>query len=409
MNAECHNKPAGIIVIADDLSGAAELANAALQAGFSAEVQMHFCAGADADVVCVDTETRSLPPETASAIVGETARSVAVARPVLVYKKCDSVLRGPVAVESVAIAHALGRRRVLLIPANPSRQRIIRGGEYFVDGTPLAQTAFATDPEYPCRTSRVVELLGNPPGNSPGIETPDVVSAGDLARLAATVDAGTLPAGGVDFFSALLATWAGRVTQCAPSSTSQAPTILAGTGAHGVTRPTVDPLRGSLFVCGSHSAWLAGRNEQCAQRGIQICPMPRGLFELELCEDILARWAASVASALRECGAALLAIGGEAPLPGVTSAMLADRLSQAVELTLQQCAAARVLLEGGATAAAVVGQLGLERFRAQPSPGPGVGALRPLGKKSPLLLIKPGSYPWPEVVWSRVTDSGFQA
>jgi D-threonate/D-erythronate kinase len=399
VNAECPTKPAGIIVIADDLSGAAELANAALQAGFSAEVQMRFSAGSDADVVCVNTETRSLSATTAAAIVGEIARSIEVVRPVLVYKKCDSVLRGPVAAESVAIARALGRQRILLVPANPSRQRIIRGGEYFVGGTPLAETAFATDPEYPCRTSRVVELLGNPQGNSPGIETPDVVSAEDLARLAATVDAGTLPAGGVDFFSALLATRVGRVTPCAPSSTSQTPKILAGTGAHGVTRPTVDPLRGSLFVCGSHSAWLAGRNEQCAERGIQVCSMPRGLFERELREDILARWATSAASGLRERGAALLAIGGEKPVPGVTAAMLTDRLSQGVELTLQQCAAARVFLEGGSTAAAVVGQLGLERFRAQPSPGPGVGALLPVGQKSPLLLIKPGSYPWPEAVW----------
>ena len=56
-----------IAVIADDLSGAAELANAAVQAGLSAEVQMRFHAASDADVVCVDTETRSLSHEAAAA------------------------------------------------------------------------------------------------------------------------------------------------------------------------------------------------------------------------------------------------------------------------------------------------------------------------------------------------------
>jgi len=253
-----------------------------------------------------------------------------------------------------------------------------------VDGTPLAQTAFATDPEYPRRTSRVVELLGNPPGDASGIETPDAVSAGDLARLAATVDAGTLPVGAVDFFNALLATKV-RPAQAKAREADRA------TQAEGP----------SLFVCGSNTAWLAGRNEQCARRGIQICSMPRGLFERELREEILARWAASAANALRERGAALLAIGGEEPVPGVTPAMLTDRLAQAVELTLEQCVAARVFLEGGATAAAVVGQLGIQRFRAQPSPGPGVGALEPVGQEGPLFLIKPGSYPWPEEVWSR--------
>ncbi len=380
MIVERQTKSASIIVIADDLSGAAELANAAVQAGFSAEVQMRFCAGTDADVVCVTTESRSLPPETAAALVGQLARDFAAVRPELIYKKCDSVLRGPIAAESLAIARALDRKRVLLIPANPSRQRIILGGDYFVDGTPLAQTAFANDPEYPRRTSRVVELLGH----APGIETPDAVSAADLARLAATVDAGTLPAGGVDFFSALLA---------------------ANTGPARAKLREVDramPAKGpSLFVCGSRAAWLSGRNEQCAQHGIPICSMPSGLFERDLREDLLGRWAAAAANALRERGAALLAIGGGEAAPGVAAAMLTGRLSQAVELVLEQRAAARVLLEGGATAAAVVGQLGLERFRAQPSPGPGVGALQPADRERPLFLIKPGSYPWPEAVWPR--------
>jgi uncharacterized protein YgbK (DUF1537 family) len=339
----------------------------------------------------VDTETRSLPPEAAAALAVEVAKCIAAGHTELVYKKCDSVLRGPIAAEAFAIARALGRNRVLLVPANPSRQRIIRGGEYFVDGTPLAQTVFATDPEYPRRTSRIVELLGKPPGDSPGIETPDVVSAEDLAKLAATVDADTLPVGGVDFFSALLA------INVHPAQSQ----VRAADHAVQAEGP-------SLFVCGSNTAWLAGRNEQCAQRGIQICSMPRGLFEREMREEILARWAASAAVALRERGAALLAIGGEEPAPGVTSAMLTNRLSQAVELTLEQCDVARVFVEGGATAAAVVRQLGLERFRAQTSPGPGVGALQPVGQEGPLFLIKPGSYPWPEAVWSLSSGSDFR-
>ena len=47
-----------IVVIADDLSGAAELANAARVAGLSAAVQMRFFAGSSADVLCVHTGTR---------------------------------------------------------------------------------------------------------------------------------------------------------------------------------------------------------------------------------------------------------------------------------------------------------------------------------------------------------------
>jgi uncharacterized protein YgbK (DUF1537 family) len=128
--------------------------------------------------------------------------------------------------------------------------------------------------------------------------------------------------------------------------------------------------------------------------------MPRGLFEPELREDILVRWSALAATALREHGAALLAIGGDEPLPGVSSTMLSERLAQAVELVLEQATPSSIFLEGGATAAAVVQQLGLHRFQVERSPGPGVGSLRPLGADGPLFLIKPGSYPWPESVWT---------
>jgi uncharacterized protein YgbK (DUF1537 family) len=368
-----------IAVIADDLSGAAEIANAALQAGFSAEVQLRFCADSPADVICVDTATRSLPPGIAAARVLAVARAIARVAPALVYKKCDSVLRGSVAAESLAVAAAFGKKRVLLIPANPSRQRVIRGGQYYVDGIPLGQTPFASDPEYPRQTSRVAELVGH----APGVETPDVSTTGDLIQHALTVNASTLPAGAVDFFNALLS------LKC-PERHKARRTDQAWR--------TEGP---SLFVCGSNAAWLAGRSGELRGKGIPVFPMPRALFEKDLREEILARWAAFAAIGLRERGAALLAIGGEEPVPGLTPDLLTERLAQAVELTLQEVPAARVFLEGGATASAIVRQLGLDRFHAQTSPGPGVGALRPVEQEGPIFLIKPGSYSWPEAVWNQ--------
>lgn len=373
-----------IVVIADDLSGAAELANAAVAAGFSAEVQTGTPARpfaltvSTADVVCLDTDTRRLVPEKAGEAAGEIARGVAAIHPALVYKKCDSVLRGAVAAESLAIARALGRNRVLLVPANPSRNRVIRGGEYFVDGVPLAQTPFANDLDHPRRSSLVAELLGP----APGIEIPDTVSAADLDRHAATVDDHTLPAGGVDFFQAILRAKFPALKKRPETSVAAPPNGL------------------SLFVCGSLAAWLAGRGDQGAARGIPVFAMSRALFESKAGNDALADWAHDATKALREKGAALIAIGEEQLGAGLTSDVLSDRLAEAVRRVLESSPAARVLLEGGATASAVLHQLGLHRFSAQPSPGPGVGALLAVGQPGPLFLIKPGSYPWPEAVWA---------
>jgi hypothetical protein len=366
-----------IAVIADDLSGAAEIANAALLAGLSAEVHLRFRAEARADVICVDTASRSLPAEAAAARVGEVARAIAAASPVFVYKKCDSVLRGSVAAECLAVARAFGKKQILLLPANPSRRRIIRAGYYFVDGVLLSQTALACDPEHPRHTSHVAELLGP----TPSILTPDAAFGEDLVRFALKVDAHTLPAGAVDFFNALLATMPRHPAKPHP-------------GHHAAASGEK-----SLYVCGSNAAWLCDRAGQFAARRIPIFPMPRALFGRDLREDILGRWAGFAAAALRGHGAALLAIGGEEPAPETTPALLTLRLAQAVELVLEQVPVARVFLEGGATATAVVRQLALEEFQAEPSPGPGIGALRPGAGEAPLFLIKPGSYPWPDSVW----------
>lgn len=375
-----------IAVIADDLSGAAELANAALQAGYSAEVQSRFFAESNAGVICVNTETRSLPPEEAARHVEEVARSIAVCHPALVYKKCDSVLRGPVAAESLAIARALGKKRVRLISANPNRRRIIRGGEYFVDGIPLARTVFADDPEFPRQSSKVTELLGN----APGIDTPDVVSPGDLARQAATVDADTLPAGALEFFSALLKTLP------APGKTSSADQKWEAENGS------------SLFVCGSKAAWQMNWDVQCARRRIPVFLMPHPFFCRDFVEEMLAGLAVQAAAALQENGKALLAIGNVEPKE-VTSEMLVHRLAQAAESTIKRSNVSRVFLEGGSTAAALVRKLGISRFNVEASPGVGVGALRAIGRDGPLFLVKPGSYPWPESVWPNRVVARFES
>ena len=190
-----------IVVIADDLTGAAELAGAALAYGLSAEVQTVFEPDTQAEVVCVDTDTRMLPPDQAAACVAAVARAVVATKPAWLFKKCDSVLRGPVLAEARATAAAAGKKRLLILPANPSRQRIIRGGRYLIDGRPLDETAFAHDPAHPRTSALVTALLGE---DLAGVETPDIETEADLARLAATTDRSTLSVGAADFFTALL-------------------------------------------------------------------------------------------------------------------------------------------------------------------------------------------------------------
>jgi uncharacterized protein YgbK (DUF1537 family) len=357
-----------IAVLADDLSGAAELAGAALRHGLRAEVQTVFDRASDADVVCVDLDTRSGPAPAAAAAAAEAARLLAAARPAWIYKKCDSVLRGHVLAELRAIMDAASRPRAILIPANPSRQRVIRGGHLFVEGRPLQATSFARDPEHPRTTSNVAELLG---GDLAGVSVPDADCAADLARQAALVDAGTLAGGGVEFFAALLARSGFPPAGGLQDSAGETP----GCGGPGPA---------TLLVCGSAASWRQ-RRRRADQKQVPTFSRPHE--------------PAAVAAAVRSRRWALLGISEGLATRGVAPAILVGQLAAVAAAVLQEVPLDRLLLEGGATAAAVVRALGWTRLQACEAAAPGIGTLRPFGREGPILSIKPGSYDWPPELW----------
>lgn len=395
-----------IVVIADDISGAAELAGAAFERGFSAEAQTRFDPGSGAEVIALDTHTRQLPPAEAARRVGSIAAEVAASTPALIYKKTDSVLRGSIVPEIDAILGATGRTRSLLIPANPSRGRIIQGGEYFVNRAPLTETEFANDPTHPAWTSNVLELLGpsSRGGTSSvraedgifeqGVTVPDTTSPNDLTRRAAELDETVLPAGGAEFFGAIL--------DRARQSGTRSPNLAV----EGEASPASIPedrcaMNGSpaLLVCGSVAAWTAGREAQALRQGFRVFPMPKSLFVPETPEakrEAIAEWASKVRDGLENQGRAMIAIG-RAKTGKAKPQELLDRLVAAVALTLENTPANSLLLEGGATARAVIDRIGWTRFETVGAVE-GLSWLRPTDEDRPALLIKPGSYDWPEKV-----------
>lgn len=329
-----------IVVIADDLSGAAELAGIAAARGFRAEVQTRFDPSTDAEVVAVDTDSRLLSRERAAVVVSETVREVVAADPEWIYKKTDSVMRGHVAAEIAAILNVSGKTRSILVPANPSKGRTIRAGRYFIDGIPLVDTTFANDPDFPARSSAVADLLGE----AEGIEVPEV---GSLEDVPDAVAADILPAGASDFFGRLL----------------------------GAGRPTEHRIEASrtLLICGSLAAWDGGRGTEMERRGFRT---------LRPDEADAGVW--------NRHRRVMLAIGR--PDRGTPRELL-DRLVEAALPLVGEPNDLRIALEGGATAKAVLSRMGWNRFPVVPENHLGTGTLRPDG--GPLLSIKPGSYPWP--------------
>jgi uncharacterized protein YgbK (DUF1537 family) len=158
----------------------------------------------------------------------------------------------------------------------------------------------------------------------------------------------------------------------------------------------------TLFVCGSAAAWPV-MCQGCQLRHIPVFEVPPELFQQpENSPDLLEKlstWANVVAGALKGAGKALVAIGSLQAPPGCPPHRLLGTLARAVPEILRLAPIDRVLLEGGATAAAVLRQTNWKRLKVEYNLAPGLPLLRVEDRHGPFLVIKPGSYRWPENVW----------
>src|SRR5215213_1202936 len=108
-----------IVVIADDITGPAELGGIALRFGLKVLLSNDVNLSSNIDVLILYTNTRSLNREEAVSVMTELTNKVKSLKPSLVYKKTDSVLRGYVVSETEAQMKVLGLNKALLVPANP--------------------------------------------------------------------------------------------------------------------------------------------------------------------------------------------------------------------------------------------------------------------------------------------------
>jgi len=129
---------ASVLILADDLTGAADCAAAFLGRAPRVVVALDERAPLRAPVLAVDLDTRAQAEEAACrevrrAFSGRRAREADI-----LFKKIDSTLRGHVAAELRAARSALGfKRPVVFAPAFPAQGRTVRHGRVFVNGAPL--------------------------------------------------------------------------------------------------------------------------------------------------------------------------------------------------------------------------------------------------------------------------------
>jgi len=149
-----------LLALADDLTGALEIGGIFGGRGVVSLVsmtRMPELPGPDAStsILTFDTDSRHAPPDAAARRVAELARCAALQGIPLIYKKTDSTLRGNIGVELRALVDAFPGQTLVYAPAYPKLGRTCKGGSLYVHGTPVHETAFATDPLSPVTCSSV--------------------------------------------------------------------------------------------------------------------------------------------------------------------------------------------------------------------------------------------------------------
>jgi uncharacterized protein YgbK (DUF1537 family) len=155
-----------ILIIADDLTGAADSAVQFRQAGFStvvlAQPASHRSPWPRAQVVSLSLNTRDASAAVVRRIWERQAPTIrTLAQDALVYHKIDSTLRGHPALEVRLLLGCLSVASAIIAPAFPKLGRQTIDGVHRVDGMPLAETEYHRTRKRSQATSHVPDLLAS--------------------------------------------------------------------------------------------------------------------------------------------------------------------------------------------------------------------------------------------------------
>ena len=387
-----------MIVIADDITGAAEIAGIAFSRG--GEVRL-VCGAVGCDhiaaqgTVVIATDTRSMSEAEAVAETRRIASAISHQpsgtnrQPSVLFKKTDSALRGHVVAELRALMETTGYQRAVYLPANPSKGRIIRNGVYYIKevrgersevrDVPLDETDFSFDPEFPAKTSILRERF--PDAEAKGIIMPDAEREEDIRRVIAEYNDGkTLFAGAADLFSAMLD--ANHTNHRNDSPDLHRFAAYQQNRPHDSQKHPRD-FHDSLILCGSTQS-------KALELGIPVSAMPREVYDGEQGADY---WLSQLPSSIfHRPSSIILAIPHTHRTGKEVAVYLRTIMAEMAKRLVGRHRPEQLMIEGGATAWATLQALGWTQFTIERQIAPGVVQMR--ATSGTLVTLKPGSYPW---------------
>jgi uncharacterized protein YgbK (DUF1537 family) len=401
--------------IADDFTGATDLANTLVRQGMRT-VQLIDVPDAattlpDADAIVVALKSRTIP---AADAVRQSLAALdwlrrAGARQVL-FKYCstfDSTDAGNIGPVADALLDVLGSDFTVFCPAFPENGRTIYKGYLFVGDVLLSESGMRDHPLTPMRDPSLVRVLQRQTKHKVGLVPYATVAKGaDAIRAAfaalrrdgfrhAIVDAvsdGDLLALGTALADLALITGGSGIALGLPENFRRAGLLAPSDGADAL--PVV---RGAEVV-------IAGSCSTATLAQVAAMRARRPVFDIDplaLAEGIDAVGAA-LDFAARELASGPILISASAPPEEVRRAQeklgreragtLVETALAAIASRLVECGVRRLVVAGGETSGAVVKALGITGLRIGPQIDPGVPWTASLGEKPLLLALKSGNF-----------------
>lgn len=360
-----------IAIVADDFTGAAELAGISLRFGLTVQLALGPAGYNGSDVFIVSTDSRSLSKEEAIRITSDVINALEIHQPEFIFKKIDSVLRGHVLDELRVQAELTKKEKVFILPANPSLGRTIKDGHYFINGKEIHLTSFASDPEFAITNSSIVQML-NSNGEERVLKMSDQLpdhgvvigeadSSKDINNWVKKIDTDWLLAGAGDFYHELLGQ---RFTEVHLSSAVMTtPHLYVSGTTFDKSRKFISKLAEEkgpvVFIDNSTvGSWLRKVNEALKTNRKCIIAIPEGV---------------SIASA----------------------AQLRQLMADLTRMIVTENKIAELYMEGGSTAATILNELNLREFKPVNELQRGVVRMEAGGM---FITVKPGSYDIPQQI-----------
>ncbi|MBA4789806.1 MAG: four-carbon acid sugar kinase family protein [Rhizobiales bacterium] len=403
--------------VADDYTGASDLANTFTKAGLrtvqTIGVPDPALALPEVDAVVVALKSRSIPAAEAVDLSRAAARWLRErGTGHVLFKVCstfDSTDAGNIGPVTDALRAECGAGPVIVTPAFPETGRTVYLGHLFVGGVPLNESPLKDHPLNPMHDANLVRVLSRQSAAPVGLIDLATVEAGAdavRARLATLAAQGAGAAIADAVFERHLEAL-GTAALDGPLSTGASglglglarALVRAGRAAHGGADPALPDVGGpAAILAGSCSAATLG----------QIAEAEKTMPVLRLDgEALVTAGAATVASALAWAGErlphgpVLIAASGT---PAEVAALQASHGRAASGHAIEQASAAlaeglvaagvrRLVVAGGETSGAVVDRLRLSAFLLGPEIAPGVPALATVGAQPAMrLALKSGNF-----------------